>query len=276
MKLIVFSKFFKEKTVDELIQLAHEYEFEGYDLCVRPGYPINPDNAASELPAAVKKMQESGLAIPMVTGNFDLLASDHPTAKPILSAMDKAGVRLLKLGYFGFDPLKQDYWEEVARIRNIFSGWQKLGAAYNVKICYHTHSMRCMGLNCSCLMHLLDGFDPKTIGAYIDPGHMVIEGEEFPVGVAMVRQYLSIIGIKDSIVVRQEDHGHGKKLARFVPAGEGMVDWTGVFTELKRVDYNGPISIHCEFEVPPDQFMETFRREVKYFKTLQESFGLSD
>ncbi|HUU96976.1 MAG TPA: TIM barrel protein, partial [Phycisphaerae bacterium] len=184
MKIIVFSKAFREKTVDELIRLAQSYGLEGFDLCVRPGYPVSPDNAASALPDAVKRLNAAGLAVPMVTGNFDLLEPNHPTAKPILAAMDAAGVRLLKLGYFGFDPRKQDYWQEVDRIRRLLDGWQKLSREHNVKVCSHTHSRRCMGLNCGLLMHLLSGFDPQCIGAYIDPAHMVVEGEEFPVGVA--------------------------------------------------------------------------------------------
>jgi sugar phosphate isomerase/epimerase len=117
MKLIMFSKMVKEKSLPELAELAGRLGLEGYDLCVRPGYPVSPDNAATELVKAVRLLGERGLAIPMVTGNFDLLETTHPTAAPLLEAMGQAGVGLLKLGYFGFDPAKQDYWQEVGRIR---------------------------------------------------------------------------------------------------------------------------------------------------------------
>ena len=273
MKLIVFSKFFKDKSIPELIELAHEYGFEGYDLCVRPGYPVNPDNAADKLVEAVQAMQAAGLSIPMVTGNFDLLTPDHPTAEPLLAAMDKANVRLLKLGYFSFDPHKQGYWAEVDRIRHAFDGWQKLAQQHHVKICYHTHSHRCMGLNCASLAHLLIGFDPKCIGAYIDPGHMVVEGEEFAVGAAIVNHYLSIVALKDVLIERQASNGHGKAVTKWVPAGEGMVDWTAVFAELKRLKYDGPLSVHCEFEVSPDQFMDTVKREFAFFKQQRGEQG---
>jgi sugar phosphate isomerase/epimerase len=229
MKLILFSKFFKDKSIEELINLAHDFNFDGYDLCVRPDYPVNPDNASEKLPETVKLLNTEGLSIPMVTGNFDLLYPDHPTAEPILAAMDKADVRLLKLGYYFFDPEKQDYWPEVDKIRKGFEGWQTLGRKYSVKICYHTHSNRCMGLNCASLAHLVNGFDPRYIGAYLDPGHMVIEGEEFSVGVAMVKKYLSITAVKDVMLTRKDAGSHGRVVAKFVPAGEGMVDWTAVF-----------------------------------------------
>ena len=269
MRIVVFSKALKDKTVDELIGLAGDGGFEGYDLCVRPGYPVNPDNAATELPKAVQAFERAGLAVPMVTGNFDLLMPDHPAAASILSAMDKANVRLLKLGYFMFDWLKQDYWQEVDRIRKGFEGWERLGRQHNVRICYHTHSYRCMGLNCAALAHLLRGFDPRYLGAYIDPGHMAVEGEEFPFGVAMIRDRLSILGMKDVLLHRREKDGHGSKHAEFVEAGRGMVDWTGVFAELVRIGFTGPLSVHCEFEVPKERFLDALKREVAFFKAAR-------
>jgi sugar phosphate isomerase/epimerase len=274
MKLIVFSKAFKSETVAQLIARAHDYKFKGYDLCVRPGYAVNPDNVSQALPEAARQMRQAGLDIPMVTANFDLLRADHPTAAPILAAMDKADVRLIKLGYFMFDPLKQDYWKEVDRIREAFDGWQKLGRKYDVKVCYHTHSHLCMGLNCSMLAHLIRGFDPRFVGAYIDAGHMLVEGEEFPVGVAVVREHLSIIALKDVLLSRGVKGDHGTKEIAFVEAGKGMVDWTTVFAEIKRVGFDGPLSVHCEFHTTPEEFPAGLRREAAFFQKKMEAAGL--
>jgi hypothetical protein len=64
----------------------------------------------------------------MVTGPFDLLRPDHPAAQPIMAAMDAADVRLLKLGYFAFDPVRENYWEAVERTRAALAGWSELAA----------------------------------------------------------------------------------------------------------------------------------------------------
>jgi len=273
MQIIVFSKMLKNRTVAELIDLAHRNKFDGYDLCVRTGYPVNPDNVSVKLKEAVDQFKSEGLSVPMITAEGDLQFPTHPTAEPILAAMNEAGVRLLKLGYFPFDPMRQSYWEEVARIRKSLEGWERLGQKHNVKICYHTHSVRCMGLNAASLAHLIEGFDPRWIGAYLDPGHMVIEGEEFCVGVAMVRKYLSIVAVKDVLLLRKESHGHGSVEANFVCAGQGMVDWTGVFSELARIGFVGPVSVHCEFHEPKDGFPVAFEREIRFFKKLSTVAG---
>ena len=122
MQLIVFSKMLKEKSIAELIDLAQRHGYDGYDLAVRPGHPVNPDNAAAALPQAQAQMARAGLRIGMVTGNFDLLTADHPLAEPLLAAMDSADVRLLKLGYFKFEPGTMDYWEQVESVRQRVCG----------------------------------------------------------------------------------------------------------------------------------------------------------
>jgi sugar phosphate isomerase/epimerase len=272
-ELIVFTKLLKQKSLNELARIGRELELDGYDLCIRQGYPVNPDNISEELVKAVEKMKQSGLKVPMVTASLDLVTPDQPSVEPILKAMDQADIRLIKLGYFSFNPATQDYWPEVDRIRRAFAGWEKLGRQYQVKICYHTHSNRCMGLNCAALMHLIRGFDPQYIGAYIDPLHMAAEGEEFPVGLAMVKEYLSIVALKDLYIHREEINGHGSKKLEVVPSGEGMVDFTSVFTALRRVEFQGPLSMHCEFEdAGEEELLTLISREVAYFKDFQARY----
>ena len=270
MNLIVFSKMLQEKSIAELIELAQRHGYDGYDLAVRPGHPVNPDNAATALPQAQTQMEQAGLQIGMVTGNFDLLTADHPLAEPLLAAMDSANVRLLKLGYFRFEPQTMDYWEQVENVRRAFAAWEKLASIYNVKICYHTHSHYCMGLNAAALMHLLRDFDPAYLGAYLDPGHFAVDGEPFDFGLAMAREHLSILSVKDVLVERIEKNGHGAAKALWVAAGEGIVDWTAVFTELRRIEYDGFLSIHCEYDIEDEEdWFDTFVREVAFFRKMR-------
>ena len=286
MQLIVFSKMLKEKSIPDLIDLAQQHGYNGYDLAVRPGHPLNPDNAATALPQAASQMTQAGLHIGMVTANFDLLTVDHPFATPLLAAMDAADVRLLKLGYFKFDPKTMDYWQQVDMVRQAFADWEKLGRTFNIKICYHTHSHYCMGLNAAALMHLLRDYDPAYLGAYLDPGHFAVDGEPFDFGLAMARPYLSILSLKDVRIERIEKHGHGMAKNRWVPAGEGIVDWTAVFAELRRINYDGFLSIHCEYEVPStndstgsaqspaQKWFDIFVREVAFFRKMKQDSHL--
>lgn len=254
--------------MEELVNVAEAVGCDGYDLCIRPGHPVTPENVASALPAVAKALADAGLAVPMATAAGDLTDPDHPTAEPILAAMARSGVPLLKLGYFKFDPETQDFWQRVSEVRRAFEGWQRLAEKHGVKICYHTHSNRCMASNASMLMHLIHGFDPARIGAFLDTGHMVAEGEEFPVAARVLGKYLSIVSLKDFLLVREPSNSHGSIRRHVVEAGKGMVDWTAVFRTIQAVQFDGPLTVHCEFEPPEDGLLAGIAREVAFMRAF--------
>lgn len=266
MKTVLFSKGFKSKSPEELVGIAKECGVDGYDLCIRRGHQVTPDNVSSELKKLAGILHANGLEIPMVSGEGSLLYPDDPTAMPILKAMADSGIRFLKLGYFVFDSKKNDYTVEVNKVRRVFDGWQKLCREFDVKICYHTHCGSCMGLNGAALAVLLKDFDPSRIGAYIDPAHLVVNGEDFDFALAMLKDHLALVALKDVLLTREEKGGHGTVKIHWVEAGHGMVDWSAVFAELRRIKYDGIFSVHCEFEVPEEEFMRIVVKEVRFFR----------
>jgi sugar phosphate isomerase/epimerase len=265
VQLIVFSKLLKEYSIPTLIELAHTYGFNGYDLCVRSGYPVSPEDAALTLPVAVRQLAAEGLTVPLVTGPTSLTDPRQPEAENLLATLADAGVPRMKLGYFRFDPARP-YQSQVDDARRTLENWEILGRIYGVQLCYHTHSGYYLGLNAAALVHLLQDRDPTYIGAYLDPGHFAVNGEPFALGLSMAAGYVSLFFFKDVLVERVQANGHGTGKVCWVPAGEGVVDWTSVIAEVKRTGFDGPVSIHCEFEVPADKWMETFAREIAFYK----------
>lgn len=268
MKLIVFSKMLAALGVDELGDLAGRLGIDGYDLAVRPGHPVNPDNVSEALPGAAESLRRRGLDIPLITADTGLVDPGAPGAEPLLEAMAAAGVPRVTLGYFKLDPAA-DYWEAVAACRGELTRWGELAAAHGVQVVYHTHSNRCLGLNAGMLAHLLRGLDPARVGAYLDTGHLVGEGEEFAVALAIHREHLSAVALKDFLLRREERHGHGRKVRDVVEAGQGMADFTSVFEILRDHGFGGPASIHCEFHLPADGFDAAVAREAEFFVGLR-------
>ena len=67
-------------------------------------------------------------------------------------------------------------------------------------------------------------------------------------------------------------NGHGAAKTRWVPAGEGIVDWTAIFGELRRTGYDGYVSIHCEYDIDEGaDWHGTFVREVAFFRGMREN-----
>lgn len=276
LPLVFFSKHFQSLALDALVEKAHQLGFEGYDLCCRAGYVVNPDNVRTALPKAAKQIRSAGLVLPMLTAGGNLLEPTDPTAEPILAAMQEAGVGLLKLGYFTIDNARENYWEKVSYVRRQFDGWARLGEKFGVKICYHTHSHPTfMGLNAAAVMHLVQGFDPRWIGVYLDPGHLSIDGEHPDIAVNMVQRHLAVVGLKD---MRKESNpiGHGWRVM-ICRAGLGIVDWPNFFENLRRIHFEGPLSIHAEYNrnYPQNaqgeiQYVASLAAEFQFFKRLRD------
>ncbi|MBW3624771.1 MAG: sugar phosphate isomerase/epimerase [Armatimonadetes bacterium] len=254
MEFIYFTKHWPQHDIGQLIDLARRVGADGLDLTCRKGHPVNPENAKTALPEAMKRAREAGLSIPLVTTDTSLNDPKDPKTEPILAACGEAGVRFLKLGYYGWKP-GDDYWAKVDAIRRNFEAYEKLAAKHDVTICYHTHSGGYMGSNAAGLMHLLKGFDPSRIGAYVDRGHIAANGELWPMALAMVGDHLKIIGGKTIGWYREPTGGGANWTRRFVPFREGLVDWTATFRDLLARGFDGPVTLHGEYDLPmtPEQ-----------------------
>lgn len=268
MKLILFSKMLKDRSIDALADLAASLGIDGYDLAVRPGHPVNPDNVAEALPRAAATLRARGFDIPMITANTDLVDATAVGVDTLLAAMAAAEVPRVKLGYYKID-LSADYWAAVDACREKLASWGEKARSHGVQVLYHTHSNRCMGLNAGMLAHLLRGLDPRGVGAYLDTGHLTGEGEEFAVALAMQKEHLSAVSLKDFLLQREVHNGHGRKARNVVEAGQGMTDFTAAFECLHGIGYTGPASIHCEFEVDAAGFEAAVEREAAFFVDLR-------
>ena len=268
MRLILFSKMLKDRSIDALADLAASLGIDGYDLAVRPGHPVNPDNVAEALPRAAATLRARGFDIPMITANTDLVDATAFGVDTLLAAMAAAEVPRVKLGYYKID-LSADYWAAVDVCREKLASWGEKARSHGVQVLYHTHSNRCMGLNAGMLAHLLRGLDPRGVGAYLDTGHLTGEGEEFAVALAMQKEHLSAVSLKDFLLQREVHNGHGRKARNVVEAGQGMTDFTAAFECLHGIGYTGPASIHCEFEVDAAGFEAAVEREAAFFVDLR-------
>src|SRR5205823_3827012 len=61
MRYVYFTKTLRGLDVKGLAGFCKEVGLDGVDLTVRPGYPVNPDNAGKALPAAAKLLRGEGL-----------------------------------------------------------------------------------------------------------------------------------------------------------------------------------------------------------------------
>ncbi|OGS22255.1 MAG: hypothetical protein A2252_06755 [Elusimicrobia bacterium RIFOXYA2_FULL_39_19] len=272
MELIVFTKHFKGQSIEETIEAIKKAGATGADLCVRPGYYVTPENISEKLPEVVKVFKEAGLSIPMITTPTLFVSPGDPAMEKVLVACGKSGIRLIKLGYWFMD--KEGYWPTVDRVRKELEKLVKLARKHNVKICIHNHSESSMGLNSCSVMNLVKGFDPKCVGVILDPGHLSIVGEPLPMAFSIVKEYISIVAVKDVTREKYKDeNGLDKWRIKPVPLREGFVDLHDLAVLLNETKFSGPISMHSEYNLPLEALIAQTKTDIEYFKNLMEKAG---
>lgn len=268
MKFIMFTKHLQGLDIPGIIKALSSVGVEGADLCVRPGYPVNPENAEKELPAAARQFADEGLSIPLVTTPGDFLDPERADVQRVYAACAEAGVANIKLGYWGWPRDKGGYWSEVDRIRKLLDGFQSLSEESGVRTCIHNHSGSTMGLNSSAVMNLVKGFEPRYVGVFADAGHLSMVGEPIDMALDIVKDYLAVIAFKD--MMRLPEMRGGK----VVQMGKGFVDWETTLRTLRAVNFAGPISFHSEYSGEPvDSVIDLARIDVRFINRLLENIS---
>lgn len=268
---IMFTKHLEGLDVPGIIAALQSVGVQGADLCVRDGYPVNPDNIATVLPEAAKQFADAGLSIPLVTAPGDFNRPDIDYAEEYYAALGAAGVGHVKLGYWHWSP-DLHYWDQLDEIRRYMEGFQQLSEKHGVKTVVHNHSGKSMGLHSCAAMNVVGDCDPQHVGVFADPGHLSICGEPIEMALDIVREYLCVLAFKD--LIRQRPLGgiqQGAPSGGVMRLGQGFVDWPAVVATLERLDFKGPVSFHSEYSGEPvPTVIDLARIDVRFFNAQRE------
>jgi sugar phosphate isomerase/epimerase len=241
-KLCFFTKPLPDMDWRRLSRSVKQLGFDGLDLTVRPEGHVLPERAVLDLPRAVATAREEGLDVPMIT--TALTSASDPTARPILTTAGKLGIPFFKAGYCLYE--HKDVRGELARAGRDFRGLVELATGCGVEAGFHNHS-EYVGAALWDYATFIEPLDPKWAGYYFDARHATAEGGAgaWKTAVHLVKSRLKMIAVKDFSWVKTARGWQDVNC----PLGEGMVDWGYVFGELCP-GFQGPISLHMEYEVP--------------------------
>jgi len=276
----MFSKMLKNVgnlSIEESGEYVSNLGFNGVDLTVRPGGHVQPEEASKNLPKAIETLNSKGLDVPMITSS--ITSADEKFAEDIFKAASECNVRYIKLGYWrygGFGTIK----EMIRNVRdNNLRGICKLSEEYDVTAGLHIHSGDFLTSNPAVVYMLLCNYDPHNLCAYIDPGHMAVEGglSGWKIGMDILQEYIRIVAVKDFGWFREINHetGEMKWKVRTVPLSEGIVPWEEVFSYLKRINFDGPISFHSEYhDVDLQGLIQRTEKDLQYMKEILKRLGM--
>lgn len=274
MQWIMFSKMLGTLSVAEAGERIREIGFEGVDLTVRPGGHVLPENALRDLAPAVKTLRSLGLSVPMISTS--VTAADEEHARNVFQAAAECGIHRLKLGYWryeGFGTMAA----QIEEAKRKLEGLGRLAREYGVIACIHCHSGPFMSADPAVVWVLLRDFDPDHLGAYIDPGHMTVEGgvAGWKMGLDLLAPHIRLMAVKSFAWFREESDGRVGWIHRLVPLREGPVRWSEVFDCLRQIGYDGPVSLHSEYQgrhswrdLSLDELLEQTREDLTHIRQV--------
>lgn len=266
LTLCLFSKHLPALNWGQLAKTVKKIGFDGIDLTVRPAGHVLPERVAEDLPKAVSAIKAEGLSVPMITTG--LTSASDPTAKPILSSAGKLGIPFFKPGYYKYQ--FKDIHHELENFGIEFTALTELSKQAGVQCGFHNHEGN-IGAPLWDVARIIDRLNPKWVGYYFDVRHAVVEGGVggWKIATNMVAPRLKMIAVKDFY---WEKSATGWRVVN-CPLGEGMVDWKQYFKILRQVEFQGPISLHLEYEIPgltPSQKEENTmiaaKRDLEFLK----------
>jgi sugar phosphate isomerase/epimerase len=240
--LCFFSKHLPRMNGRELGRSLEALGFDGVDLTVRPGGHVDPKRVAVDLPVLVDAIRHEGLTVPMIT--TELLSDADPVAQPTLETAARLKIPFYKAGYYRYKFV--DVRKELEAAGAQLRGLADLSRRHGMRVGYHNHAGYIGGPVWD-FAPFIEKLDPSTVGYYFDPRHAVVEGGDggWRTAFDLVTPRLSMISLKDFFW----DKSGGSWQQRNCPMGEGMVDWKRFFGMLATTRFNGPVSLHVEYDV---------------------------
>lgn len=274
--ICIFSKHLQWLNYREMAELAGKIGFTGIDLTVRPGGHVAPEDAASELPVAVRQIRDAGMEVPMITTAITDPAD--PVTWNLLETAGKLGIPVYRPGWFRYRK-DQRVADQLGVAARQLKKLEEINRSANIAASYQNHSGSYIGSSGWDLLKIIEGLDPRWIGVQFDIRHAMVEGpESWPYVLEMLAPYINSLDIKDYIW----DSPAGTML-RNVPLGQGLVPFSSYMDRLDKLEIEADFSLHFEYPlggaehgsrelgIPREAFEKQVGSDLRYLKGLLRS-----
>ncbi|MFD1678065.1 sugar phosphate isomerase/epimerase family protein [Alicyclobacillus fodiniaquatilis] len=258
----VFTKPWKTQRVSDLGKWLSQLGFDGIEFPLREGYQLEPDQAEKGLPKLASEFAEFGLKIFSVASVTD---------ERVFAGCAMAGVPVIRImpvidpdkGYLASEKEAQQQLESLLPLA------EKYGVKIGVQQHYGNNVVDSMGL-----LHLLESFDPKYVGAIWDSAHDALAGQQPEYGLDIVWSKLCMVNLKNAYYRRV--NGPEAQLAEwqrhFTTGPNGLSSWPRVAAYLKKRKYEGVICLTAEYTAE-QEVDRLIQQDIQYARSLFQNKG---
>lgn len=251
----VFSKPWPMLAAEDLAGLVSRLGFTAIELPVRKGFQVSPDRVQQDLPEFRRALADAGVAMVSIAAEPDAAAFDACAAAevPLIRIM-------LDVGADGMRAAKDMALRRLER-------WEPLAQRSGVGIGIQPHHGRYLS-STSDVLRIAEHFDPAVVSVIWDAAHAALAGEETDLSLGDASSRLSMVNLKNALYepLQTDADVSGRRAnadgpvpagpaewrTKFVPGPTGLADWSTVATELRRLEYSGPICLSAQYDGQDD------------------------
>jgi sugar phosphate isomerase/epimerase len=198
---------------------------------------LDESNILEEARLARKLCDQHGLEVPAL-GTYLNVYSEAGLVERVLEAADILGAQMVRVSppsYDGKENYRVLFERAVLRYRELLELFRRRGKKALVEV-HHGGIVP----SASAAYRLVSNFSPEFIGVLLDPGNMVFEGyESWQLGAELLADYVAHVHVKNARWERRGDSW----AVNVCPLEEGVVDWKDVIGALRKINYNGYLSL---------------------------------
>lgn len=253
----VFTKPWRRESIDELGAFISGLGFDGIEFPLRDGYQVEPQNAEAGLPRLVERLAGYNLQVYSVASVPE---------EGVFAACAASGVPVIRI--MGEFDARRNYLECEAQLRSRLDALVPLCEKYGVKIGVQHHYGYGVS-NSMELLHLIEPFDPRHIGAIWDAGHSGLAGDDPKKGLDIVWSHLFMVNLKNAYYRRMNgSEASQAKWERYFTTGpHGLSNWAEVAHVLKERGYNGVVCLTAEYAAE-ERVNELIEQDIAFARSL--------
>jgi L-ribulose-5-phosphate 3-epimerase len=249
---------------DDLGPILRSIGVDGCDLTVMRGGHIIPEQSSVDMVRGIEAITGVGIDVPLITTNYTSVAD--PTIRNVMAICGEMGVPIMRTGIWKYGEAEPEV--RLTEVQRDLIGLMSLARAVRMSLALPNVSGDAVGAATWDFQMLLRGMDAASVGYAFDPAHATLQGGwAVPLRLALPR--LKAVAVRD-LTWSKEASGQMKAVP--CPLGEGFVEWPKFFGALGRARFNGPVSIHIDYQ-PKDE-LGAIRRDVDFVrKQIASAYG---
>ena len=236
--LTVFTKPWKDDSLEALAERIAGFGFQGIELPVRDGYQVSPANYRETLAKAAAVLGKRNVSIVSVAGAIEA---------DLVRVMGQNGIKILRV-MLNADPKKNYSEQEEAYYRSVTELLPVLESS-GVTLGIQNHFGNFLGCSAAGLMRFVGRFPKAQVAAVLDLAHCAICGEITEFALDIAASHLIMVNIKSGSRRRTncETAAEAEWKTIWTTGRHGTLSWKHAAEELRRRNYQGPICLTAEY-----------------------------